>query len=566
MRRAVLLTIVVLGFVAGGWAQIGPPTNSFRNASSSGTGLLEDDLDLLIGYREFPDPSRIPLVDGKRLYTSLANIVDKNEGFFNNLGNGYFLIGGSGKVLKYGSLGAFYDRQGRSTPFALDPVVFPGMFGHGERMDVIHDTLGGQTRQTVINRTADAARDTVSTQILLGFGRYMWGTKRVGLAFYHSDNSQWTRAWGDTIDRPVNGRFGNFTYHQTTTNLVTGQQILSDDWKGTRKAGSNASRNLIGLAGWMPYGEKYSLGLQLMTGLVSGSPKDEAKYDRSFNRAGIESRTVNGSRKTTFTISGLTFDSRFSAIYKWSEATNSRVDLGFGMTNARNKSGDKFETMVSNSYTGTFFTSLGDTDVVAYSGSKDNAGRMEFFASTTSKLSDQVTLGMGFGMNSSNLETRLIGDETRTIVMIYRQNAGGQSPFDSTAVTTWTQKSEFDTTGSALVFFIPVGLEFHITKPIVFRLGANHRISSTDSTYTDQVVSWTTPQTRVTFGDGHSYEYSSLPGPFVSRSNTVKVKRSETIYTYGAGWDYSEHLQLDFMGFAHLLDLTDWKLSATFKF
>ena len=563
MKRAVLLTIVVLGFVAGAWAQIGPPTNSFRNASASGTGLLEDDLDLLIGYRGFPDPSRIPLVEGKRLYTSLANIVDKNEGVFNNIGNGYFLIGGLGKILRYGSLGALYDRLDRSTPLVLDPAVYGTMVGHGERTDVIQSNPGGQTIQDVTRRTADANRDTVSTQLLVGLGRYLMETKRVGIAFYHSDGSLETKAWGDTTPAL---RFGNYTYNQTTTNLVTGQVTLTDDWKATKKSGNNSSRNLIGLTGWMPYGEKYSLGLQFMGGLVSTSPKDEAKYDRAFTRAGIESRTVNGSRKTTFTVSGLTFDSRYSAIYKWSEATNSRVDLGFGMTNAKNKSGDKFETMVSNSYTGTFFTSLGDTDVVSYSGSKDNAGRMEFFASTTSKLSDKVTLGMGFGMNSSNLETKLIGDEARTIVTIYRQNAGGQSPFDSTAVTTWTQKSEFDTTGSALTFCIPVGLEFHITKPIVFRLGANHRISQTDSTYTDQVVFWTAPQTRVTFGDGHTYEYSSLPGPFVSRSNTVKVKRSETIYTYGAGWDYSEHLQLDFMGFAHLDDLTNWKLSATFKF
>jgi hypothetical protein len=563
VKQAVSLAIVVLGFVAGAWAQIGPPTNSFRNASTSGTGLIEDDLDLLIGYRGLQDPSRIPLVEGKRLYTSLANIVDKNEEVFNPQQNGFFLMGGSSKLMNYGSVGAFYDRLGRSTPLVLDPAVYGTMVGHGERTDVIQSNPGGQTIQDVIKRTADATRDTVSSQLLLAFGRLLRQAKRIGIAFYHSGYSQETQAWGDTL--PTN-RFGNYTYNQTTTNLVTGQVTLTDDWKATQKGGNKASWNMIGLAGWMPYGQKYSLGLQFMGGLVSTSPKDEAKYDRAFARAGIESRTANGSRKMAFTSSGISLDGRLSAIYKWSDATDSRVDLGFGMTNAKNKSGDKFETMVSNSYTGTFFTSLGDTDFVAYSGSKDNAGRMEFFASTTSKLSDKVTLGMGFGINSSNLETKLIGDETRTIVTVYLQNAGGQSPFDSTITTTWTEKDEFDTTGSNLVFSIPVGLEFHLTDPVVFRLGANHRITSSDLTATDQVVSWTAPQSRVTFGDGRTYEYSSLPGPFVSRSNTVKVKRSETIYTYGAGWDYSDRLQLDFMGFAHLDDLTNWKLSATVKF
>ena len=564
MKRFVSLTIIILGLAFGAWAQIGPATNSFRNASTSGTGLIEDDLDLLIGYRGFLDPSRIPLVEGKRLYTSLANIVDKNEEVFNPQQNGYFLIGGSTKLMNYGSVGAFYDRLGRSTPLVLDPAVYGTMVGHGERTDVILSNPGGQTIQDVIKRTADANSDLVSTQLLFGLGHYMWETKRVGIAFYHSDNSQETKVWGDIT--PAR-RFGNYTYSRIVTNLVTGQITENDTMTGTQKAGDNASRNLIGLAGWMPYGEKYSLGLQIMTGLVSASPKDEAKYDGTFNRTGIETQTWNGSRKLAFTESGLTFDTRLSAIYKWSDATDSRVDLDFGMTNAKNKSGDKLEVNETNSYTSTFFSSYGDTQQTAYSGTKDNAGRLGFFARTTSKLSDRVTFGMGFGINSSNLETKLIADQTRRQVSVYRQNPGGPpSPFDSTATTTSGWKAEFDTTGKTLVFMVPVGLEFHLTEPVVFRLGAEHRITSTDFTNVGQMVSWTPASTHVVFGDGRVYDYTSLPANSTSFGNTIKSKTSQTTYTYGAGWNYSDRLQLDFMGFAHLDDLTNWKLSATFKF
>jgi len=573
VKRFVSLIIIILGLAFGAWAQIDSTTNSFRNASTSGTGLIEDDLDLLIGYRGFLDPSRITLVEGKRLYTSLANIVNKQEEVFNppnfNGVNGYFLIGGSTKFMNYGSVGGFYDRLGQSTPQAL-PAIYNNpvnvtRFGHGERTDVIHTTNpGGQTIQDVIKYTADHNDDEVSTQMLFGLGRYMMETKRVGIAFYHSDGSLETKDWGDTL--PAN-RFGNYTYNQTTTNLVTGQVTLTDDWKATQKAGNVASRNLISLAGWMPYGEKYSLGVQFMGGLVSTSPKDEAKYDRTFARTGIESRTANGSRKMTFTSSGLTFDGRLSAIYKWSDATDSRVDLGFGMTNAKNKSGDKFEEMVSNSYTGTFFNSIGDTNLTTYSGTKDNGGRLEFFARTTSKLSDRVTFGMGFGIKSSNLETKLVADEIGHTVVTFRQNAGGPpSPFDFTTTTVDSLKREIDTTGSSLVFSIPVGLEFHLTEPVVFRLGANHRITTSDLTATDQVVSWSAQRTRTVFGDGRIIEITALPGLLISRSNTVKTKSSQTIYTYGAGWNYSDRLQLDFMGFAVLDDLTRWKLSATFKF
>jgi len=569
VKRFVSLTIIILGLAFGAWAQIGPATNSFRNASTSGAGLIEDDLDLLIGYRGFLDPSRIPLVEGKRLYTSLANIVDKNENVFEPQQNGYFLIGGSTKLMNYGSVGAFYDRLGQSTPQAL-PAIYDNpvnvtRFGHGERTDVIHTTNpGGQTIQDVIKRTADANDDEVSTQMLVGIGRYLWETKRVGIAFYHFDGSLETKAWGDTT--PAR-RFGNYTYSRTVTNLVTGQITENDTMTGTQKTGDNASQNLIGLAGWMPYGEKYSLGLQIMTGLVSASPKDEAKYGGTFNRTGIETRTLNGNRMLAFTESGLTLDTRLSAIYKWSDATDSRVDLGFGMTNAKNKSGDKFEVMASESYTSTFFTSNADTNITAFSGTKDNAGRLEFFARTTSKLSDRVTFGMGVGFKSSNLETKLVAEEIGHNVVTFRQNAGGPpSPFDFTTTTVDSLKREIDTTGSSLVFSIPVGLEFHLTEPVVFRLGANHSITTEDLTVTDQVVSWSAPRTRTVFGDGRIIEITALPGPFVSRSNTVKIKSSQTFYTYGAGWNYSDRLQLDFMGFAQLNELTDWKLSATFKF
>ncbi|MDO9067369.1 MAG: hypothetical protein Q7W05_02800, partial [Deltaproteobacteria bacterium] len=37
-------------------------------------------------------------------------------------------------------------------------------------------------------------------------------------------------------------------------------------------------------------------------------------------------------------------------------------------------------------------------------------------------------------------------------------------------------------------------------------------------------------------------------------------------YSYGAGWKISDNLQIDLMGFSQLTDMTDWKLSAVFKF
>ncbi len=71
------------------------------------------------------------------------------------------------------------------------------------------------------------------------------------------------------------------------------------------------------------------------------------------------------------------------------------------------------------------------------------------------------------------------------------------------------------------------------------------------------------------YGDGTraiTYTPNPLDEQETGTSQTNQGKVSYTNYTYGAGWKVTENLQLDFMGFAQLTDLTNWKLSAVFKF
>jgi hypothetical protein len=562
VKRFVSLTITILVFAVGVWAQTGPNTTSFRKASTA--GLLEDDLDLLIGYNGFLDPARIPLVEGKRLYTSLANVVDQNEEVFSGLDNGYYLIGGSTK-LSFGSVGAFYDRLGKSTPLALDAAGFTGMFGHGEKDSIIFSGPRSQIRDET-KLTADANRDSVSSQILFGLGRYLGETKRVGIAFYHTDGSLEIKTWG-TPASP----FGNFTYNYVRTNLDSNRVEQTTNWTGTEKGGSKFNQNSIGLSGWMPYSEKLNLGLQLMTGLLSSSPKEDAKYDRTTTTYGTIVTTVqNGTRKLTFNDAGLHFDGELSGIFKWSDATSTRGDFFFGMSNLKNKSGDQFDQMtrsggVAADTSTNFITS---TYNLAYSGTKDNTTRFGFFTSTQAKLSDRVTFAMGVGVNSSNRDRKLPNTLTTTYVDSHDHTYRTDTT-DYTATVTETRTGEVDTTYKTFTFLFPVGLEFHLTDPLVFRLGADHRIVNGEVKTTDQLTSWTNPVlTRWVYEGGRATRVDTTwaTGPYTSKTSKATTKTSHTYYTYGAGWNYSERLQLDFMGFADLQDLYAWKLSATLKF
>jgi len=564
VKRAVSLTIIILGLAVGVWAQTGPTTNSFRNASTA--GLLADDLDLLIGYHGFLDPASIPLVQGKRLYTSLANIVDKNEEVFNGpfgSDNSYYLIGGSTK-LSFGSVGAFYDRLGRSTPLALG-AGYPGMSGHGEVDTLVfsgpRSQIRGQTKGT-----ADANRDSVSSQILFGLGRYFGETKRMGIAFYHSDGSLEAKTWGSPASP-----WGNFTYSYVRTNLDSSRVEITNTWTGTQEGGYKFTQNSIGLSGWMPYSERFNIGLQVMTGLLSSSPKEDAKYDRTQTTYGTVVTTVqNGTRKLTFNDAGLHFDGQLSGIFKWSDATNTRADFFFGMANLKNKSGDNFDQMTrSGGVAADTSTNFGtSTYNVAYSGTKDNTTRFGFFTSTQAKLSDRVTFAMGVGVNSSNRDRKLPG--TRTTTWVDRHDHTYRvDTTDYTLTITDTRMGETDTTYKTFEFSFPVGLEFHLTDPLVFRLGADHRMVNGEMKTTDQITSWTNPVlTRWVYEGGRATRVDTTwaTGPYTSTTSKAKTKTSHTYYTYGAGWNYSEHLQLDFMGFADLQDLSLWKLSATLKF
>lgn len=547
------------------YSQIGPGTTSFRNASTSNTGLLEDDLDLLIGYRGILDPARISLVEGKRLYTNLANIVDKNEEVFRDpfgRDNGYFLIGGSAKVWNVGTAGSFYDRNIGSVP---ESTGIGNFLGHGEETQVTHTNIGGMLIRDVVKRTADAKRDSSLGQFLLGVSR-LWGERRWGVAYYRSNEKITDLDPGDTLNP-----YGNFTYEQTTTNLITGQVSLTDSWSGKQKTEEHIGRNVFAASIWAPFRGKFECGLAMSFGLLSDSPKDEANFTRSLSRtsiggAGVETKNTQGSRKLTFFRSGIGVDGRAACIYRWSEATLCRVDLTFGTSTSNQKSGDKFEAYLTDTYVGNYKTTEGDTDIVKFTG-KESRSRFDVFAKHFSKLSERVTFGIGAGVGSSNLEDKTTSDETIRNVLTFVVNPNGPpSPRDSVATTIEYVKWDSIITANVLAISIPVGLEFHLTQPVVFRLGANHLIRYSDTTYTNQVTSWNPPITHVVRGDSVKYDIYPNTTRTTNQSETTKRKSSRTFYTYGAGWNYSEHLQLDFMGFANLDDLTRWKLSVTMKF
>ncbi|GAI76813.1 unnamed protein product, partial [marine sediment metagenome] len=133
-------------------------------------------------------------------------------------------------------------------------------------------------------------------------------------------------------------------------------------------------------------------------------------------------------------------------------------------------------------------------------------------------------------------------------------------PDDYTRTVTASYSVQDKTTLSTMELAIPVGMEFYPLKKLAIRLGARFVYNNTETENTDILLSSTAPRERIVYGDGSVTE-ALLQNPHTPYNNTsglVKDKDYTTNYYYGAGWNITENLTLDFMGFHQLTNLWDW--------
>jgi len=113
---------------------------------------------------------------------------------------------------------------------------------------------------------------------------------------------------------------------------------------------------------------------------------------------------------------------------------------------------------------------------------------------------------------------------------------------------------------------LPVGLEFKLVPSVALRLGAQHQVTWSDRILTEQLISWSPRKTRTVFGDGSFRESIDTLARRSASSDHRTGFDQQTGFSYGAGFRPLDNLQIDLMGFANLVNLTGWRLSATLRF
>lgn len=552
--KAIVLTLILAALAANAFAAEGltwwsnPWTESFRSASTG--SLLEDDLDVML------DPAGLPTLQGYRLYTNLSNLATagKDDYVFNNGSNNYYLLGGSGKVMGYGYAGMLFDRRAES--YRDTTLTNSSVYSD-------NDANGTYDQKTVTDAMNSDYSKNAWTDLWLGYGRN-FGAGRLGALVYRQAGTNNTMPTGlNTIS------------HIVATDLVTGN--VTSDANTEKSFNSLTVRSVTGgaVSYWMPMGDKIDLGLAGGVNIRLATEYDTMTYSLTStdpSAAGTNGTTIDSTGYVDIIPTdnvGLELNVRGAAIYKWSDNVKTRTDLVFSTLSGERTDGyhnSEYNSLTANQLpTGVQSTNINRTYTSDPITQDNHRMSLSLLTKTTAKLGEKVemAMGLGFGTSTRDYSTKYTQEYNQTTV--YNDGDAATMP-DQTIIVNGTVDYQCVYTESNFGISAPVGLEFNITKPFVFRLGATPTYNTMNSTK-DSLYEYT-PNKTITI-DAWGDTTQTIPATVDGNWGRCTVRNESNIlvnYAYGAGWKISENLQIDLMGFTDIYTMRYWQLSAILKF
>jgi len=467
-------------------------------------------------------------------------------------------------VLGLGSLypGVMYDRRAQKTALSTgltDPYGNP-IYGDAE-LTIINwnnpDTLGNFTNRTVETRTRSAYELVGNSDWYLALATKL-NRVRLGFGFMHRD-------YRTTSTDPDN----NFTY------LFTSEDLVADTLEYQREvnfAGDEIAKNSendFRFSVWFDR-ENISFGLNFDFDMLSTKEEaiilgDSAEYDNP------QQTDTNYTLVAVFDSlmqpqSGNRIAVGLKSFYNYNENTQGRYYIDF-YTQSLNYGDDAMDYFFkTRDLYYTTFTYETVNAVTHHDGGRSSKG-VRVGTKQLFNVSERLKFGIGLFFNTSSYSDSTTAIDT-TISQTFFDNGDTISgPEDYTRTITQSETWMTMVDGSMNSFVIPVGLEFNILKPLVFRLGAQHTLTYNDFTTTTELIDYEPQRTLTVYGDGTSTEVIDDPGPRPERSVEQETEKvPETDYYYGLGWMVTNNLQIDLMGFSELTDLSNWRLSATLRF
>lgn len=450
------------------------------------------------------DPGYIPYIEGNRLYTNLSNFINQKENVFGNLGVGYYLLG-----LKYSHLGLILDDNFSKIS---DSTGLDNFLGHGEKSDT---TYPDTNKTSITYESRDAWHESKVADFMLGWGFLLGENKSLGISY----------TYDYSLLNSVKPKDNSLTFEREDS-ATTITKLDSTIITGSEKTALSHHRALFSF--WNR-GEEWDMNLKL--GLAYTMDNSYKREKHSFRKKGTEEVSASDTLETS-PYSGFRIPLDILAIHHLGEESELWFNIGVAYTTKTPTT----EAGKSEMEEDTVFGEEGDS--ITVDSYKDAiTGRFSsfsghLFTKGTFPLSDRLSLGMGLrfgGLTSTD------SSHIRTTASSLSQTPTGSTRSDTT-YSSWTK-----TKTTQFTLALPVAVEFYLTEPLILRLGATYIHTLSDTAVEERSSS--------SYSKGERRE-----------------TKDNTLYSFGLGYKVTDNLQIDLMGFSHLLDLTQWKLSLTLKF
>ncbi|MDI6766014.1 MAG: hypothetical protein QME52_04235 [Bacteroidota bacterium] len=540
-----------------------PDPLSFRSQALG--GIIKDDLDLIY------DPIELRFVDSLRLYTNLSNLTNYSERVFDNYADDEFLLGVSRQ-------NPLYDKHWISALFRFtkerySPEEQSEATNYYVGSDNLYHTRISTSQKYFTENLEDAYSFILNNSFLLN--DITVGT-RFGYGSWSYDDKTTNNNYGSSLGvgtygfvRPSNYNYRSFNYSRDVfwldSNYSYEKTTVTGDFNSTYENPSFHAVASVMKPMWN-YEFRGELGLISIDNSFNRVDNYSGSYQRfNPNYANYKydySEQWNYDQTGEMTGSGFGIGLSIRRTFnKQSERKNDGyVSVGARMLFESYDYTDQQNRMFSSDET--FYDGYGPmwdrqrkkwhNETMSDNGTGD-ANTFIFDTRFNIPLVDGVHFGLGgsYLIRSDERNTKYIGSIEYGEDFSVTDGLSNRADFviDSTgrATADRTYKSAYEQ------FSIPVGIEYRFTenKKWALRFGT---IFVYYNTTTDDIKQMTDSQPlieKTTYGDG-STEVKAHNNYYTSTSSHYSSGSSWKIFTYGLGFDATDNLQIDVLGFFDL--------------
>jgi hypothetical protein len=577
MKKSIIVVLILLFLCL--FAQAQEPI-SFRSQALG--GIVYDDLDLIY------DPIQLRFVDGIRLYTNLSNLTSYNEELFNNISDNEFLFGMSigNPFLKnlWSSALVRYQNSHFSNPISIDSDLngFDDIFSEGNFKDIYNAYLDTDfnglydLRQEISQEKTDFSLYKKNIYVLNN--SYLLNNWTIGLKVATGN----TEGEGTTTSYDLGSGYGwlsgsNFGDPTFSTNF--NNYLIEDDFK-TLEWNENGDYLSRDKDNFTSFDAAFMIPLRLVVvdsvevrGDI-GYMLDDYTYNINDTYSGAQdyfnqnltNYEEHYSEQESFnyqierTGNELNFNIQMRKRFIKS---NTRINEGFWAVGIGMNTGSYDYNMnqsnnfnsTENYFDGTDTLNLDYTELINSSSSETDKGDQSNNTFSSSfriniPLGEKVHLGTGLMWDYTSIERNTKFANKFSTVTDYEQL---DTLLSNDYITEVTRQMQADRTYEQTIYRVrfPVGIEYRFTEEnkwcirfgSIFeyvKLITNDRFEITNSE----------PQRTITeYADGRDPSVTFTDNIYTSTSSHIKDAQSITTFVYGLGYQPTENLQFDLLGF-----------------